>query len=278
MEHSFPLANGLTLKIATRPDGRDGYATARLQKGFRLLDGDQDLVEEAVGFGIPLLKRGLQTIFPGSVELTARRTDSGWEVSTLYVLDLVERVARPGASSVRPGIIYGIKNYLAAAIRAVPPLRAPLTAASSGLRRLFGWQTRYEDAGFRTSLRLVHRIDPQGGSVRVRLDPGGLAALGVTEVIVMNELGAHFFDRYEDSSGLRLAGKQIGCWDAVAAGRAAFVSSARRIAFSLGQVEGARLFRGRELVGERLAWAGFGHSFPPDRPEFGYELRLERRP
>ena len=85
----------------------------------------------------------------------------------------------------------------------------------------------------------------------------------LTEVIVMNEQGAHFFDQYRDSSGARLSGKEIGCWDEVTAEEASFASSTHRVAFNLPQVPGARLFRGRELIGSRLAWAGFGYSFPP---------------
>jgi len=41
-------------------------------------------------------------------------------------------------------------------------------------------------------------------------------------------------------------------------------------------VKGARLFRGRELVSSRLAWAGFGYSFPPSIKRFVYELGIER--
>jgi hypothetical protein len=30
-----------------------------------LLNGEKDLSEEAVGFGVPILKCGMETIFPG---------------------------------------------------------------------------------------------------------------------------------------------------------------------------------------------------------------------
>ena len=44
------------------------------------------------------------------------------------------------------------------------------------------------------------------------------------------------------------------------------------------QVEGARLYRGRELIGSRVAWAGFGYSFPAALGTITYELRIERLP
>ena len=99
---------------------------------------------------------------------------------------------------------------------------------------------------------------------------------GITEVVVMNEQGAHYFDRYLDSAGTSLQGREIGCWDEVTAEDACFLCTTHQVVFKLGQVKGARLFRGRELVGSRLAWAGFGYSFPPSIKRFVYELGIER--
>ena len=70
MRLDIQLGQGLSLKIGDHLPSRDKYPTACLQKGFLLLNQDQELTEEAAGFGIPVLKRGLQTIFPGAVALT----------------------------------------------------------------------------------------------------------------------------------------------------------------------------------------------------------------
>jgi hypothetical protein len=78
----------------------------------------------------------------------------------------------------------------------------------------------------------------------------------------MNEQGAHYFDRYQDSDGISAVGKEIGIWDQVGAANATFVDLDHQISFSLPQVDGANLYRGRELIGRRLAWSGFGYSFP----------------
>ncbi len=57
------------------------------------------------------------------------------------------------------------------------------------------------------------------------------------------------------------------------AARASFVSD-RRTAWRSrsGRSAAPRLYRGRELIGARLAWSGFGYSFPPALGGFGYEL------
>jgi hypothetical protein len=92
----------------------------------------------------------------------------------------------------------------------------------------------------------------------------------------MNEQGAHYFDSYHRDDGFSQHGAEIGCWDEVTAERAEFISDAEKLSFSLHQVEGAKLFRGRELVGDRLAWSGFGYSFSPKLERFKYQIILRK--
>ena len=155
-------------------------------------------------------------------------------------------------------------------------MRAPLTALSNGLREFFGWETTYEDAGFSGEIKMIYSFDEVLAGLRVEVDMASLPLKAITEVIVMNEQGAHYFDQYRNSSGIRLAGKEISCWDEVTAEEASFTSSTQRVAFSLAKVTGVRLFRGRELIGSRLAWAGFGYSIPPTAGSFDYTIRFEK--
>ena len=80
----------------------------------------------------------------------------------------------------------------------------------------------------------------------------------------MNELGARHFDRYVDADGADLRGDAIGTWDEVAAAAASFVSTPAAWP-SRSRSAGRALCRGRELIGSRLAWSGFGYSLPPRR-------------
>jgi hypothetical protein len=258
-------------------ENKKAYPTASLQKGFILNDDGQELAEEAVGFGVPVLKCGLQTIFPGSVTLTCSHQDTNWNITALFKLDLLERISNADKSAVKNKFFYVVKDGLAALIRFLPILRSPLTAISSQLRRSFNWETIYTPAGFSTGLKVFYTLDAERGCVGVEIDTRNLPAQ-ITEVMVMNEQAALTFDRYQDTSGILLQGHEIGCWDEVHAREAWFESTVHRVAFRLCQVQGARLFRGRELVGSRLAWAGFGYSFSPSIQSFRYELRIEKRP
>ena len=122
-----------------------------------------------------------------------------------------------------------------------------------------------------------YRVAEGGSIVTVEADLRDVPAGAATEIALMNELGAGEFDRYEDAAGSFLRGGAIGTWDAVDAATASFVSSRRRLAFTLAQAPGARLMRGREAVAGRLAWAGFGYVLRPGRPAFTYDVRVERR-
>ena len=88
---NIPLFQGLALKMSDAPSGKNDFPTARLQKGLILLDHDQELDEEGVGFGVPVLKRGLNTIFPGAVRLTCLQKGPIWEINARYELNLVEK-------------------------------------------------------------------------------------------------------------------------------------------------------------------------------------------
>ena len=296
-----PLYDGLSLALASdgggaAPDGEGsgapdsggasphdrrvapGFATRRLGRGLLLYDGECDLAEEGVGFGVPILKRGLQTIFPGRQAVVQGESGGERSITVEYDMNLVERLAARDARSVGSPALYSAKNALAALHRRVPALRAPLTGLSSALRRTFGWTTTFEEAGEGVTLTLTYTVAGEPGRLAVAVDATALPADGATTVVVMSEQGARAFDRYRDDSGGELRGAAIGTWDEVTAATASFVCERRRVAFTLGQVAGARLFRGRELIGTRVAWAGFGYSFPATLGTMAYELRVERLP
>jgi hypothetical protein len=297
----FAIHDGLRLSIgraAGAAAANGAYPTARLQRGLLLEEEGRDLAGEGVGFGVPVAKRGLRALFPGGVRLSRRRVAGHWEVTAVYDLCLAERFARAGGGGLRTRAPDAAREVAAALHRREPALREPLTAASSAARRLMGWSTSYEPAGVHVPVEVRYSIAVPGSGaggggaddgrdggahagshadtrILVSVSPGALPA-DVSELAVMNELGARPFDLYVDAAGGALRGARIGAWDPVEAPRAAFVDTEGGAVFSLGQVGGAELRRGRELVGKRLAWAGFGYVLPPTTRRFTYDLRVGR--
>jgi hypothetical protein len=275
MDTKIPVSQDLCLTIADKPDERQAYPTSHLQKGLLLNQRGLDLAEEALGFGVPVLMRGLQALFPGEVKLELKRGSPSWELTAEYSLDRIERLGAPGKRRVQGSLLYAVKSSLSSLRIHFPPSRAPLMAISSALRRLFGWATTFEQADFSARVKMTYLFDERTGLLSVEADLNFLPTESVTEVVFMNEQGAHHFDEYRDSGGEQLSGKAIGCLDQVSAAEASFASSAQRIAFTVLQAPGARLFRGRELVGSRLAWAGFAYSMPPTMRKFSYTVDIK---
>jgi len=276
MNMIIPIGPGLDLKITNNLENQPGFPTGRLQKGFLLLDHDQELAEEGVGFGVPVLMRGLQTIFPGGIRIIATRAGSLLIVRAIYELNLEEKMGKTAGRRIENKLIYVIKDFLAALIRRLPFLRGLLTGISSLLRKVFGWQTLYEKSDFSAEVQMTYAIDQQAGVLEIEMDKLDLPQSGITKVIVMNEQGAQTFNQYVDSAGNSLRGKEIGCWDEITAQEASFVSPAHSVAFTLNQVSGAKLYRGRELIGSRLAWSGFGYSFPAQLDNFHFQVKIGR--
>lgn len=276
MEINFPLTSDRYLKLAPLRQNGAGYPTSQLQKGLILIAGGQVLAEEGVGFGVPLLMCGLKTIFPGSIEWVGWRENR--EATVVYRLNLEERLSGRNRQRLLSSSLYQTKYRLEDIYRRFPAARRTLTALSNVLRWGFGWHTIYEYAGCDYPLLAHYTVDDRLGIVAVELDFSELPLEGVTEIVVMNEQGAHHFDSYTDSSGLSLQGEAIGSWEEVTAQSASFLSRDYKLAFTLPQVEGGRLFRGRELTGSRLAWAGFGYSFSPTCKGVAYRLKIEQLP
>jgi hypothetical protein len=270
----MPLDDGLVLAIDDASRTQDGYPTDRLQKGLVVLDGGESLAGEGVGFGVPVLKQGVRTIFAGAAHLESRRRGRLWEVDAVYSLCLVEGVARRTAGAPRLPALCALRDGLAAAHRHVHVLRKPLAVTSVTIRRVFGLRTVYEEVDPIAELPVTYRVD-RSGRIAVRVDLTALRCDRATEVVVMDELGAGF-DRYEDENDPVLKGGDIGTWDDVAASWARFTSDERRVSFAVGQADGAKLRRGRELVGSRLAWSGFGHCARPAGQVLAYDVTVAR--
>jgi hypothetical protein len=278
MKIDLPLTGGFSLQIASGTNRDASYPTGRIQKGLVLYYDGLDLSEEAVGFGVPILKRGLQTIFPGEVELHPHAGSSGQQLSARYKLNLEEKIARIGNGTIHNWLVYTGKNSLAAIIRRLPFMRGLLTRTSNLLRSTLAWETTYEPTGFFTYVTLTFAIEAAAGRIKVELMGGDVIPDSISEIIVMNEQGARFFDQYKDSDGLYQFENEIGCWDPVSAPEASFIDIRHQVSFSLPQVNGARLYRGRELIDNRLAWSGFGYSFSPSLDHFNYEITVNRLP
>ena len=215
MNAAARLGEGLELRIADEPPhaGRTGlpaYPTRRLRQGLVLFDDGVDLSEEGVGFGVPVLKRGLQAVFPGGMELTVSSLGPDWQVTAAYRMDLVERLTGGVAARFDRGSSTRPETRWPRCHRRVPSLRRPLTAISNAVRRRLRLEDDFEPTALVAIVPVTYTVRGGEDVLSVAADLAGVADGAVTEIVLMNELGAAHFDRYEDSSGASLAGAAVG--------------------------------------------------------------------
>jgi hypothetical protein len=263
-----PLPGICLVTPGTKPDC---YPTSRIQKGLALHCGGQDLSEEGVGFGVPVLNIGREAVFPGSgVWKTELKGDSAI-VEAEYSMNLVGRMA-VGDRRIDCRTFYLAREWLAGQYRRHPELRKGILYGAELSRRVMSMKDAFVEVPSVGSVKTVYSI--MDGSVRVDLDLRGVP--DGHELVIMNEQGANHFDSYKDSGGLFLEKNAIGSWDEVFSDRASFIDSQIGLFFALKRVEGARMMRGRELLSDRLAWAGLAYVLSPGTKSFSYTIRLGR--
>jgi hypothetical protein len=271
---SIPLSGGLSLRIQDKDNEQNPYPSSRIQKGLVLWHGNEDLSEEGVGFGVPVFKRGHRTIYPGSVKLDSRTEGGLTWVKASYDMNILEK-AYINEEPVGRTPFYRIHETLSRWHRKHPFLRAFLRHSGALVRRAFHIRIRFEEGASAGLASVEFKIDAEKRTILIALDAGSVSSWSKNEIFMMNELGANFFDLYNDSDGSELKKESIGTWGEVSAREATFSDSSRGISFTLWNADGAKMFRGRELVPGKLAWAGLSYQLPRYVTSFSYLIKIE---
>lgn len=266
---SLRLLPGISLAIpGSRPDC---YPTSRIQKGLVLLCEGQDLSEEGVGFGVPVFKIGREAVFPGSGAWKTETKEDSVTIEAEYTVNLAERMA-VGGRRIDCRTFYRAREWLASQYQMHPGLRKGILYGAELSRRAMAMKDAFVEVPTVGSVKTIYSI--MDDSVRVGMDIRGVPE--GHDLMVMNELGANHFDSYKDSGGLFLQRDAIGSWDEVLSDRASFIDSKNGLYFAFTRVEGARMMRGRELLSDRLAWAGLAYVLSPGTKRFSYTIQLGR--
>jgi len=273
----IPLRSLPGICLMTPGSQPDRYPTSRIQKGLALFCDGQDLSEEGVGFGVPVLKTGREAVFPGSgVWKTELKGDGGNSgdgptVEAEYFMNLMGRMA-VGGKRIDCRTFYRAREWLASQYRMHPELRKGILFGAELSRKAMSMKDAFVEVPTVGSVKTVYSI--MDDSVQVNLDLRGVPE--GHELVVMNEQGANHFDSYKDSGGLCLEKEAIGGWDEVFSDEASFIDPKNGLYFALTRVEGAKMMRGRELLSDRLAWAGLAYLLDPGTKRFSYTIRLGR--
>lgn len=255
--------------------GQGAYPTSTIQKGPTLVYESVDLSGEGIGLGVPVLKLKRRVVFPGSGAFEERWNDDRCTWIMDYELNLEERVTLRDGKSIKSGGFYELMERLAALHRAKPVSRNLIERLSTVLRRMYGIDTTFETTSPVATIRVSYVIDSHTGVLHVCADFSNVLGSGCTEIILLNEQDASHFNRYRDSSGVALVGKDIGTWDEVDAEHVTFIDSRHNLTLGLRSVERSAMFRGREFIPGRLSWAGIAYVITPPVVHFNYDIAIE---
>ena len=271
MVQRYPLLAFHDTYLKTLDAGTGCFPASRIQKGLVLELGDRDLSEEGVGFGLPVLKLGLQPVFPGSWRMSAKKHNGLFLIRADFEMNLRARMVQRG-KIINNGLFCLAWENFSKIHREYPQFRKWISISSRTLKKKLDLKEAFSEEATLGFVRASYLIRDSRIDVELRFPK----VSGCTELIVLNEQGANWFDTYQDSDGLILKGDGIGSWNQIEANYASFVDLLDGLVFTLRRLEGSRMFRGRELETDGLAWSGLAYVLPPWTEKFAYSIELGR--
>ncbi len=268
-QFTTPLSNRLSVRLYSdcRPCCME---TSALQKGLVLMVDGKELIEEGMGFGVPVAKYFDKTYFSTTAEISAFQDGEGCVLRKRFVLDAVSKkiwnkryIDDDFYSSFRKRFAKLYLNHKEL---------SPLFNRLMELREYAKIKTEFVKVKSKGEITTTYQICPH--SILVNVDFSALAVAGCEELLVLNEQGSTTFDTYSDSGGLKLVQHKIGGWGAVTARQAFLQSGARGVWFGLCRMDRVALVRGWERTRNRFSWTGLSYSLASNTEMFSYRLHF----
>ncbi len=235
-----------------------------------LLDG-KELIEEGVGFGVPVVKYVDKTVFSSKAEVTVHKNGLGFNLVKVFTLDMVSVKKLGRAGYINDDFYTSLRKAFERLYLKHKKLK-PLFNKAMEIRELLKIKTEFRKVEPRGTVTVTYNCQPS--AIRIEADFSNVSLSSCQQVLLLNEQGSGVFSRYVDTSGRMLLGNEIGAWDAVAADRASLQSLKGQLSFSLRNMFGATLFRGWECTRKRFSWAGLSYSLKPSNGVFSYSIEL----
>ncbi len=243
--------------------------TAQLQKGLVLMLDGRELIEEGIGFGVPVVKYGDKTYFSSSARVSTGIIGGTSLIRKVYLIDTISRKKLWRARYIDDNLYSRWRKTFEKSYLKHKQFTVFFNRIME-LREIAKIRTEFVKVNPRGTIIVHYQCQPT--AIKVNVNFKDLTLQGCEELLVLNEQGSTFFAQYTDSGGARLLGSKIGAWDKVYAERATLQND--EVAFILRNVYGASLFRGWERTRKRFSWAGLSYSLSPSNRTFTYTINL----
>lgn len=264
------IGNGLSIRLYTSclPNFLE---VAPLQKGLVLMLDDKELIEEGMGFGVPVVKYQNKTYFSSSAKCYFETSEKCCTLEKIFVLDTISR-KRIGKTHYINDEVYRFFRRLFETAYLGHKSLSPITNRAMELRKIIRINTEFIKAKSQGNIKLRYSFSPN--TIQVQVNLSKIELEGCQEIIILNEQGADFFRKYSDADGLTLLNQKIGAWEMVKAKEASLSDVKRTLEFVLENKDEATLFRGREETKRRFSWSGLSYSLKSHVLVFDYCIRL----
>jgi hypothetical protein len=229
------------------------------------------MVGEGTGFGVPVLQYLNDMYFSGESSLFLSRREGVQVIRKEFLMNRAPR------RKIRNSKIQS--RMLVAFWRCLNELymkhRRWRFIIRMSISRRVGIRTRFAEVPPAGKVILTYKVS--NSHIDVKVDLGLVEKKGLKNVFLLNELGSNFLRRYSDSDGTKLLDNQIGAWEVVEAAQATMTDINGKLGFSLSQITGGIMRRGREYIKGFQDWAGLDYEVIPNGNDaFEYEIQTVR--
>jgi len=253
-DEKVDIALSPTVSIRVYADCRPNLLqTTNLQKGLVLLWRGNELIEEGLGFGVPICRYSDGTRFSLSADTYV--DDSGGLPSIRKVYDMNGIVVKRlrGLQIRRGSYLARFLGVLEKAYRGIRRLQ-PGAVLMLGLFSVIGIRNEYHESSSKGQIAVAYQL--ARGSLKVRATFDNMDTDALESLILANEQGGRLFTEYSDSCDVELKESQIEPWRRTAAEWAALRCPETGLGFRVHKPQGWRIVRGREVVEQRMSWSG----------------------
>ena len=235
-----------------------------------MLDGIE-LIEEGMGFGVPVVKYEDKTFFSSTAEVSTRKVGSKCIVKKIYTLDTVS-LKKFGQASYIDDDFYSPLRKTFQMLYLRHKKLTPIFNKVMELRDLANIKTEFVVVKPRGTITVTYDCHPT--AIHIQADFSKVELYKSREILMLNEQGSGTFQKYTDTNRSNLLCRKIGAWEKITAKQASLMSVNGQISFSLQNGGDATLFRGWEWTRKRFSWAGLSYSMRPSNGFFAYTIRL----
>jgi hypothetical protein len=233
--------------------------------------GGRELIEEGVGFGVPVVIFSDKTYFSSSAELSIITENQTTMIVKNFYIDTVSRKVWRNRVLTDNSLYQIISRFFMKIYRKYPSSRRGIFPFIK-LRKKFGIETLFTKVKHRGNITIKYKIKPR--SVEIEADFTRINKDNCLKVLLLNEQGATCFRRFFDSEGVKLIDEKIGAWDQVDAGWACLSNVNYSLGFCVQSLLNCRLLKGREVIEDRLSWAGMAYEIDPHIDLIKYEIKI----